>query len=423
MIKMRPTFQLRHFAVLVGLLLTWSPQTADAIVFPGPPSGEATARIDATTVVLENHALSFVWDIAASRLKPRAVTDKLAGRTIPLSKTECFKIVQGGTLGDGPMVLKASDFVFVGKPRLVKLTPNVNSTRLSERSGGRQVIVELRSADENLRVQWQASLRDGPNYVQQRLRVETKKDAIEVAEIVMWDLVAPGAKIVGRVDGSLVVAGNMFFAVEHPMSKSQLADDESNTSAKRFRCNLPCTGVVGPDQPLVCNSVVGVVSAGQLRRGFLYYLERERAQPYRPLLHYNNGSEVGCEYWQRRGHGKPGEAGEFREAQESIWLENIHTFGRELVENRNTVLDVFDHDFEWDDETLVWKFHSGYPNGFKPAQQAAQRYGASVGVWLSPNGGYPGKRARIESRKLAFAVLAAPCRFHLASRKRYGFGG
>ncbi len=397
--KRRTTFRTRHLAVVMGLFLILSPRTAGAVIFPGPAPGEATVRIDATTIVLENHVLSFVWDIAAGRLKPKSVTDKLSGHTIPLSQTECFEIVQCGAPDDGPMVLKANDFVLVGEPCLEELTPNVNSTRLSGRSGGRRVIAELRSADEKLRVRWQASMRDGSTYVQQRLCVETKKESIKVAEIVMWDLAARGAKIVGSVDGSPVVAGSMFFAVEHPMSKSQLADDEPNVSAKRFRCSLPFKGVAGPARPLVCSSVVGVVPAGQPRRGFLYYLERERAQPYRPLLHYNNGSEIGCEYWQRRGHGKPGEAEEFRKKQESIWLETIHTFGRELVEGRKVVLDVFGHDFEWDDETLVWKFHSGYPNGFTPAQQAAQCYGASVGVWLSPNGGYPGKTSRIESGK------------------------
>lgn len=399
MIGKETNFRLGYLAAVSGVFLIFSPRAVEAVTFPGPPPGEATARIDASAIVLENHVLSVVWDIAAGRLKPKSVTNKLADRAIRLSKTECFEIVQGGAPKSGPMVLKASDLVLVGKPRLVELTPNAQSPRLSERSGGRQVMVELRSADEDLRVRWQASLRDGSNYVQQLLRVETKRDPAEVAEIVMWDLAAPGAKVVGGVDGSPVVADDLFFAVEHPMSKSQLTDDASNASMKRFRCSLPFQGVADPDQPLVCSSVVGVVPEGQLRRGFLYYLERERAQPYRPLLHYNNGSEIGCEYWQRRGHGEPGEAEQFRKRQESIWLETIHTFGRELVESREVVLDTFGHDFEWDDETLVWKFHSGYPNGFTPARQAAQRYGASVGVWLSPCGGYPGKRARLESGK------------------------
>jgi len=397
MIGSETSFRLGYLMAILGLLLTWPLRTAEAVIFPGLAPGEATARIDGTTIVLENNVLSTTWDMATGRTELQSVTDKASSRAISLSKTECFEIVLGGSSDDGPTVLKASDLVLVGEPRLAELTPNAQSPRLSERSGGLQVVVDLASADGRLRVRWQGSLRDGSHYVRQSLHLKTKKEPVNVVEIAMWDMVVPGAKVVGSVDGSPVVAGNLFFAVEHPMSKSHLADGESETSAKRFRCSLPCQNVAGPERRLVCSSVVGVVPEGQLRRGFLCYLERERAQPYRPLLHYNNGSEIGCEYWQRRGHGEPGEAEQFRKKQESIWLENIHTFGRELVEKRKAVLDMFGHDFEWDDETLVWKFHSGYPNGFAPARQAAQRYRASVGVWLSPSGGYPGKRARIDS--------------------------
>ena len=393
----KTSFRLGYLTAVLGLLPIWSQRTAEAVIFPGLNPGKAYARIDVTTIVLANNVLSVTWDMAAGRTKLLSVTDKASNRTISLSKTECFEIVLGGSSDRAPIVVKASDLILVGEPRLVELTPNVQSPRLSERLGGFQVAVDLVSANGRFRVRWRASLRDGSHYVRQVLHVETEKEPVKIAETAMWSMGVPSAKVVGSVDGSPVVAGNMFFAIEHPMSKSHLTGSESDTSAKRFRCSLPCQSVVGPDRPLVCRSVVGVVPEGQLRRAFLCYLERERAQPYRPLLHYNNGSEIGCEYWQRRGHGKPGEAEQFRKAQESIWLDNIHTFGRELVERRKVVLDVFGHDFEWDDETVVWKFHSGYPNGFSPARQAAQGYRASVGVWLSPSGGYPGKRARIDS--------------------------
>jgi hypothetical protein len=148
---------------------------------------------------------------------------------------------------------------------------------------------------------------------------------------------------------------------------------------------------------------VGVTPEGQLRRGFLYYLERERAQPYRPFLQYNNGYEIGCEYWVRKLFGKPGAAESFRRNEQQEWLTAIDTFGRELVARRKVVLDNFAHDFMWDDENLVWQFHEGYPDGFAPVERAAAKYGSHVGVWLSPFGGYPGKKIRVESgRKQGF---------------------
>ncbi len=235
---------------------------------------------------------------------------------------------------------------------------------------------------------------------------------------------SPGAEVRGVVDGSPVVAGNWFFAAEHPLSKSSVVAKAGQADLPRFTCSYAVGEGLRPGSPRQFRSLVGVTPAGQLRRGFLYYLERERAQPYRPFLHYNNGSEIGCEYWSRKLFGKPGEAVAFRRRQQQIWLDAIDAFGRELVTRRQVVMDSFAHDFEWDDENLVWQFHEGYPDGFRPAQQTAAKYGGHVGVWLSPFGGYPGQGARLESgRRQGFETdrlgltLAGPryfARFHAA---------
>jgi hypothetical protein len=42
----------------------------------------------------------------------------------------------------------------------------------------------------------------------------------------------------------------------------------------------------------------------------------------------------------------------------------------------------------WDEPKTLWGFHSGFPNGFTPLREAAARYGAAPGVWISPWGGY-----------------------------------
>ena len=264
-----------------------------------------------------------------------------------------------------------------------------------------------------------AVLRDGANYVRQSVRISAKNEALEVREVVLLDMAAPDAEVAGTVDGSPVVAGEMFFACEHPIAKSEvLVPDAGDGKPRRFRCSYPSNALLTAGNPLEYSSIVGVVPRGQLRRGFLYYLERERAQPYRPLLHYNNGSEIGCEYWRRKLHGKPGEAELFRRTQEKVWLENIGAFGRELVEKRGVVMDSFAHDFEWDDETLVWQFHEGYPNGFAPARQAAQACGARLGVWFSPWGGYPGKASRNEQGR-AQGFETRPLGLSLAGKRYY----
>ena len=158
----------------------------------------------------------------------------------------------------------------------------------------------------------------------------------------------------------------MFFAFEHPLSKVRALGSE-------VQCSLPRSTPVKAGEEQTYSSVMGVAPAGQLRRAFLYYVERERAQPYRPFLHYNS--------WYDLGYG----LGKIMEADA---LKVIDLFGKELIEQRKVVMDSFVPDDGWDNPASLWRFHEGFPNGFATLQKAAQRYHSGVGAWLSPWGGY-----------------------------------
>jgi len=269
--------------------------------------------------------------------------------------------------------------------------PDPVAGRLGERSGGWQVSVRLVSAVPSFEVQWRALLRDGANYVRQEITICAQDDPVELVEVVLLEMRVPGAEVAGLVDGSPVVTDTMFFGVEHPASCNQVLDSGV------VRCSYLCNIDVTRAEPLTLSSVIGVAPPGQRRRGFLHYLERERAHPYRPYLHHNNGEQIGLSYWTQRGDGPDaGEAAEFRASQEQLWRELIEQVGHELVEQRGAHIDAFAHDYEWDDETLVWQFHNGFPNGFKTLIEVAARYQADLGLWFSPWGGYNGKRARTE---------------------------
>lgn len=392
-----------RLVLILAALLMGSVSPAIALDFPGPAPGEARGQADGASFVLENQVLSLAWQLADGRLKPVALVDKLAGTTLPLQGTECFAIVLDNTPSPGTTTLKASELTLVGKPDLGRIEPASKSLRAADRFAGHRIAATFRSSDGNLEIHWQAMLRDGANYIEQQVSLSAQQQPAEVRQIVLFDLAAPEATVMGSVDGSPVVAGNLFFACEHPRSKSEVAETSAAKDAKPFRCWLPCQARLEPGTLLDASAVIGVVPQGQLRRGFLYYLERERAVPYRPLFHYNNGSEIGSLYWKLKLQGKHEEAAAFRQNQEKVWLEAIHAFGRELVEKRGAAVDSFAHDYEWDDENLVWQFHQGYPQGFTPAQQVAAKYGSHVSVWLSPWGGYPGKKARVEEgRKMGF---------------------
>jgi len=372
--------------------------------FPGPTPGEAKAEREGSTVSLGNQAIGLTWQVADGRFTPMSLEDKLSGVTVALKETECFTVVLDDSPSPQPKTLKASELRLTGKPEVRRVEPDGRSPRAGDQFAGRQISATFRSADGNLEADWQAVLRDGANYVRQRVTLRSLGPAAEVRQLEVLGLAAPNAEVMGAVDGAPVVAGNLFFACEHPRSKSEWVDTGvAADGLKRFRCLLPCQTRLEADRPLAAGSVIGVVPAGQLRRGFLYYLERERAVPYRPFLHDNNGTEIGDLYWPYRATHTREQADAFRMDQERIWLENIHAFGRELVQKRNVILDSFMHDYAWDDENLVWQFHQGYPQGFAPAMEAAAKYNAHVGVWLSPFGGYPCKKARVEEgSKLGF---------------------
>ncbi len=104
------------------------------------------------------------------------------------------------------------------------------------------------------------------------------------------------------------------------------------------------------------------------------------AHPYRTFLHYNS--------WYDLGYFTPYSAADA--------VDRINAFGSELKEKRGVTLDSFLFDDGWDRHDSLWKFNSGFPEGFTPLKQAAEKYVADPGVWMSPWGGYAGQR-RIES--------------------------
>jgi hypothetical protein len=140
-----------------------------------------------------------------------------------------------------------------------------------------------------------------------------------------------------------------------------------------------------------------------MRRGFLNYVERERAHPYRTFLHYNS--------WYDIGYGKPYDA--------AAVLDVINAFGTELVRRRNVKLDSFLLDDGWDNPRSIWHMNAGFPEGLTPVNHAAQEYGAAVGIWLSPWGGYEeAKQQRLDfGQKYGFETNAGG--FALSGPKYY----
>jgi hypothetical protein len=335
---------LRHWERIVA---------ADAAALP------AAAGIRANELTLGNAAIAGFWTVADGRLRAARVVDHANQVTITPSASVFTLVMHDGA------VWRAEEFHVVGAPRVEGMSAAPGAARFAERVGGRQLRVMLRHESGRLEVTWRAVLRDGSRYLRQEVTLHAVGGEVPIAAITLVDLHAAGAGVRGTVKGSPMVFGNWYCGFEHPLSESAVEGDHATGTLSR---TLP----LRPGAPVTVSSVLGAARTGQLRRDFLGYVERERAHPYRPFLHYNSWYDIGY----------------FSKYDEADALNVIHAFGEELNRRRHVVLSSFLFDDGWDDPKTLWGFGPGFPHGFTPLRVAAAKYGAAPGVWLSPWGGY-----------------------------------
>lgn len=179
---------------------------------------------------------------------------------------------------------------------------------------------------------------------------------------------------IGDSDGSVLVypTSGLFAAVEHPMAKQTGFDGH-------YFAHVPIGTPLRPGETRTWSVVVGAYAPGQLRRDFQTYLEAERAHPYRVFPHYNSWFDINF------GRSDGPVEGRINEAET---LGVMRAFRDELA-RRGVTLNSYLWDDGWDDWDSLWDFHAGFPNGFRPlADEAHRTPGCSVGVWMSPCGGY-----------------------------------
>ncbi|WP_158791981.1 enterotoxin [Granulicella sp. L60] len=212
---------------------------------------------------------------------------------------------------------------------------------------------------------WCVVTRPGSDYVRSLIRVTAAKSDLPVAEVRLLEFRDAGAHVEGNVHGSPVVDANFFFGFEHPLSTSNVSDGLVKVGLLRELS-------LRAGQSITYSAVLGAAQPGQLRREFLAYLENERPRRYEPFLHYNSWFDLG---YQNR-------------FDEKSALDRVNAFGQQLVVDRNVKLDSYLFDDGWDDPNALWGFNPGFPNGFTKTSEAAAKYKAGIGVWLSPWGGY-----------------------------------
>ena len=316
---------------------------------------------------MANHAIGIRGSAAASGVDGLIVTNRMDGSELPVANPFSI-LMQDGTiyntanlLPSGPMTQHA-------------INRKADAARAADKMHGEQMDLPRESTDHSLRVNWSVILLDDSSYVRQSVTITAVGRDAPISRVELIDLHLNGAAVSGTVQGSPIVAGNLFLGLEHPMAKSRVTSNRATAWIER---GLPLRA----GQSITYSSVIGVARPGQMRRDFLAYLEQERAHPYRTFLHYNSWYDLGY----------------FTPYDVAGVLDRVNAFGRELTQKRGVKLDSFLFDDGWDDHKSLWKFNGGFPDGFTPVKAAADKYGAAPGIWMSPWGGYSKpKQERIE---------------------------
>ena len=347
----------KHLFMASAFLFVVFSSTLFALDYPAAAPGKANRLVADDRSLLENAVIRGEWKLDAKRVTSLTVENKHTGQTVTIGSGHLSRVV----LSSGRTI----DLVSVRPTKPLYLDMH-------------SIVAAFEDQGSGLAMRWSATLNNSANAIIQTLQLTASRDT-RIKELVFVDAPLKDARQVGRVDGSVVVCGDIFVAVEHPLAKNTV-DKKSHV-----RCVLPRGNVLKAGQSWTHTSAIGVVPPGQLRRGFLYYLERRRAHPYRPFLHYNNRYDVFLS--------RPVER-----ITEPECLEAIELYGRELVSKRKVKMDAFVWDDGWDDFNSLWGFHKGFPDGFKKLKAAGSRYGAGQGVWMSPWGGY----ASAKQKRIAF---------------------
>ena len=361
-----------RFAVALGFCLgsIICALGAETVPFPGKPPGIARADLQVPSLSLDNDILSLHWSLKEGRLGQ----GRMEARLSVSSPVEELVLAEAFHIRVGSEDVPASALHIVGQPSVAQITPVAASARLADRIPGKSIRATLEDGKGRFRVEWRILLSNDAGYVREEIVVTPLVADIQVEEVVVPDTGCSEAQALGTVDGSPVGYGSFFFGCENPMAKTSLPARLSGASGSQSAaCRLPWKATLRRGETLAVSAVLGVAPAGQRRRAFLHYLERERAHPFRPYLHYNSWYDTAWEPFA---------------LNETNCLQAIQLIGERLVRAHGVVLDGMVFDDGWDNPKSLWQFHAGFPRGFAPLAAACQSYGTRLGVWLSPFGGY-----------------------------------
>ncbi|MGK0702764.1 enterotoxin [Yokenella regensburgei] len=170
----------------------------------------------------------------------------------------------------------------------------------------------------------------------------------------------------GAINSSPIVADSFFILPNKPIINTYAYEATTNL-------NVELKTPVQPETPVSYTVFFGTFpETNQLRRSVNQFVDAVRPRPYKPYLHYNSWMDIGF----------------FTTYTEKDVIGRMDKWNKEFITGRGVKLDAFLLDDGWDDRTGRWLFGPAFSNGFGVVKDKAESLHSSVGLWLSPWGGY-----------------------------------
>jgi hypothetical protein len=365
--------------VITVALNTSAVQCADSlggpvdIVYGTAVPGAASAKQAGAKYVLSNNILTVEWSLVKGHVLLTGISDELRKRDYP-QETELFEIQT-----DNAQPIRSSECLLAGTPAVESLKSTTAGANAAPLSTGKQISAVLSHETSGVKIRWRAELRDGSHYVRQILNIEGSKGVLTSVTCLKASVGKSWSAGSARA-GNPVCTDHLFLGQELPMSKNVPSGSDGSVPV---RCGVNCRLQLHPGKIYEFSSVLGVYPEGQTRRAFLRYLERERARPYKPFLHYNCWFDL-----ERR-------------VNETDMLSRIGAFTEEMTVKRGVAMQSYVLDDGWDDYTAgFWTIHKKkFPAGFDRLAVELARVQSHLGIWISPLAGYDGSTQRVEQAR------------------------
>src|SRR5690606_5442298 len=200
---------------------------------------------------------------------------------------------------------------------------------------GKQVRFSLSNSISDLSVEWKLVLDNDKNFIRQFLEINSSDTIAEFVALPISSGLNP--TVMGAVDGSPVVAGNLFWAIENPFFVVRNEEGKSELSL------IPINKKSGVSGPNVYKEVVaiGAFAQDQLRRSFQFYLDEIRVKPYRPIAFYDSWYDLSYD---------------LNLLSEKDCIDRVKVYGDSL-QKRGVGLNTFLWDSGWDDWHNMWNFN------------------------------------------------------------------